>query len=332
MVNRTSIKGRTKLRDVTPVGRRQLGPSGISVSELSLGSWRTYERIPRDTGIAVLRRARELNINFLDDARYNDETGAAPIKTGYSEVVFGELFRASGWRRQDVVLANKLWWEFWPEQDAAEELEASLGRMKMDYIDLAYAERPPDGLLMEEIVQMVGGLISSGKLRAWGVLNWPAALIAEAVKVCAAAGVNPPSAAQLAYSLVRRSPVEDKEMAEALDLASTSVVASFTLDGGALTGKYSTPGVQGRLSGRNEDEQHVAAFRASVALAALAHRTGTDAAPLGIAFALLNSRVASVLFGATNPDQVSQNVKAVELASGLDSEAMAELQGIGAEE
>jgi aryl-alcohol dehydrogenase-like predicted oxidoreductase len=63
---------------------------------MALGSWRTYERMSRDEGVAVLRAAREAGITFLDDARYNDETGTAPIPTGYSEVVFGELFRASG--------------------------------------------------------------------------------------------------------------------------------------------------------------------------------------------------------------------------------------------
>ena len=60
------------------LARRSLGASGIDVSELALGSWRTYERIPRETGIAVMRKAREIGINFLDDARYNDETGMAP--------------------------------------------------------------------------------------------------------------------------------------------------------------------------------------------------------------------------------------------------------------
>jgi len=315
---------------VTAVGRRQLGSAQITVSELSLGSWRTYERIPRATGIAVMERARELGINFLDDARYNDETGTAPMKTGYSEVVFGELFRSSGWKRHEVVLANKLWWEFWPEQDAAAELDGSLARMKMEYFDLAYAERPPEGLGVEQIVHEVGGLISAGKLRAWGVLNWPASLIAEAAATSAKSGVPPPCAAQLAYSLVRRSPVEDHEMVEALDAAGSSLVASFTLDGGALTGKYAAPGAQGRLSSGQEDERHSAAFQAGRELAALGHRIDAHAAPLAIAFALLNPRVASVLFGATSPEQVTENVKAAELAASLDTETIAELRRIRA--
>ena len=69
-----------------------------------------------------MRAAREHGINFLDDARYNDETGSAPIPTGYSEVLFGELFRAAGWDRDDTIVSNKLWWEFWPDQNADEEL------------------------------------------------------------------------------------------------------------------------------------------------------------------------------------------------------------------
>ena len=79
--------------------RRRLGSSELDVSRLALGSWRTFERIGRDRGLSVMRAAREHGINFLDDARYNDETGNAPIPTGYSEVLFGELFRAAGWDR-----------------------------------------------------------------------------------------------------------------------------------------------------------------------------------------------------------------------------------------
>ena len=109
-----------------------LGRSDLRVSRLALGSWRTYERISRDQGVRVMRAAREAGINFLDDARYNDETGHAPLPTGYSEVVFGELFRASAWRRDEVVVSNKLWWEFWPDQSPGQELAGSLARMGLD--------------------------------------------------------------------------------------------------------------------------------------------------------------------------------------------------------
>src|SRR6478672_7639402 len=118
---------------MTTLPHRPLGSSGFDVSLFSLGSWRTFERIPREQGAAVMRAARDAGINFLDDARYDDETGEAPIRTGYSEVVFGELFRAAGWVRDDVVVANKLWWEHWPQEDAATELDGSLERMGLDH-------------------------------------------------------------------------------------------------------------------------------------------------------------------------------------------------------
>src|SRR5215468_9578983 len=157
-------------RDMTVV---PLGASGLQVSRMALGSWRTFERIPRDQGLAVMRAAREAGITFLDDARYNDETGTAPIPSGYSEIVFGELFRAAGWRRDDVVVSNKLWWEFWPEQTAAQELTGSLSRMGLEHVDLIYSETPPDDLPLAEVIGMVTGLITAGHACAWGTLNWP---------------------------------------------------------------------------------------------------------------------------------------------------------------
>jgi L-glyceraldehyde 3-phosphate reductase len=314
---------------VSPLERRPLGSSGIAVSELSLGSWRTYERIPREAGVAVMRTAREQGINFLDDARYNDESGKAPIKSGYSEVVFGELFRASGWKREEVVLANKLWWEFWPDESAQAELEGSLKRMGMDYLDLVYAERPREGQQIEQIVREIGVLITAGKLRAWGVLNWPAGEIVVAARVAAEEGVPPPCAAQLPYSLVRRSPVEEPDMIDALRVAGASVVASYALEGGALTGKYATSGTKGRVTDRLDNRDYAPALRAGDELRALAEGSGARPASMAIAFALLNSQVASVLFGATSPEQVIENVAAAELRSTMDRQAVTKLRRIG---
>jgi aryl-alcohol dehydrogenase-like predicted oxidoreductase len=144
-----------------------LGGSGLQVSRLALGSWRTYERISRERGVSVMKAAREAGITFLDDARYNDETGQAPIPSGYSEMVFGELYRAAGWRRHETVVSNKLWWEFWPDESPARELAGSLGRMGLDYVDLIYSEVPPDGVPLDEAVGMITDLISAGSARSW---------------------------------------------------------------------------------------------------------------------------------------------------------------------
>jgi aryl-alcohol dehydrogenase-like predicted oxidoreductase len=268
---------------------RGLGSSGIEVSALALGSWQTYERIPRADGAAVLRAAREVGVNFLEVARYNDTLGTAPIPTGYSEVVFGEVFRASGWPRDEVVIGEKLWWEF--EQTAAEELDASLARLGLERIDLLYSDPPPAEMELERVVAQVTDLIGKGRIRAWGIVNWKADRVLEVARICEATGVPMPCAVQLPYSLIQRDWVEDPAMEEALAACGASLIPSNVLAGGALTGKYAR-GEAGRLSGRSVPED----------------APGVRAA---IQFALSHPRTAAVLLGCTSPAQVLENAAAV---------------------
>lgn len=314
---------------MTALPHRRLGSSGISVSVLALGSWQTYERIPRETGIAVLARARECGIDFLEVARYDDQTGTAPLRTGYSEVVFGEIFRASGWPRDEVVIANKLWWEFWPDQTAAQELDASLGRTGLDRFDFLYSDPPPAALPIEDVVGAVGELVTSGRVRGWGVVNWPAERIAAAGRAAAALGVPGPSAAQLVYNVVRRSVVEEPEMLAALRSCGASVVASWTLGGGTLTGKYAEPGATGRYAGSLDMPRVQSTLAAVDRLRALAAEAGTTPAALAIAFALSRPVVATVLCGATSPDQVAENVRGADALAGLSETRLAELERLG---
>ncbi len=307
---------------------RPLGASGISVSCLSLGSWRTYERIPREDGLAVMRAARESGIDFLDDARYNDETGEAPMPTGHSEVVFGELFRATRWARDEVTVANKLWWEFWPDQSAADELDASLGRMGLDHVDLIYTEPPPRGLELPELVEQVTALISDGKARAWGLLNWTPAQIEWGTKVADSLGMPAPCAAQLPYSLVRRDWVEDPNQVDALRDAGASVVASYTLAGGTLTGKYAA-GESGRMADSRDDPDWQHAFKTGDELRKFADERGQSPAALALVFALANPLVASVLFGATRPQQIAQNLEAIDLLNEMSGEDLTALRQLG---
>jgi aryl-alcohol dehydrogenase-like predicted oxidoreductase len=308
---------------------RALGASGLEVSRLALGSWRTFERLSRDQGLAVMLAARDSGITFLDDARYDDETGSAPIPTGYSEVLFGELFRAAGWPRADTIVANKLWWEFWPDENAAAELDASLARMRFDYVDVIYANPPEHGLTIEELVHSVAGLVASGKARAWATVNWRADMLFEASLIAKRHTLPQPCAAQLPYSLVFRSAVESTAMIRALDECGAGVVASFVLAGGVLTGKYDHDPNTGRAAGRLDDPLVAQTAAAGRQLAALARELDTTAPALAIAFTLANPRVASVLFGSTTPEQVRQNADALAVAGRLDDETRARLQAIG---
>jgi aryl-alcohol dehydrogenase-like predicted oxidoreductase len=298
-----------------------LGASGIDVSVMALGSWRTFERIPREDGVAVMRAARDAGIDFLDDARYDDETGAAPIPTGYSEVVFGELFRAAGWRRDDVTVTNKLWWEHWPDEDAAAELDGSLGRMGLDHVDLIYAIAPPPTLPVPDVVDQVAGLLASGRARAWGTGMWSAIQLAEAVEVCDRTGVPMPVAAQMACSLADHAQAGDPDMRAVLTRAGIGLVAAYVLAGGTLTGKYAGADAIGRA--RDDDSPVLArGKRLAPRLVELAGEWGIAPVHLAFAYALDHPNLASVLFGATSPDQVRTNVEAVEVCASLSPEQL----------
>jgi aryl-alcohol dehydrogenase-like predicted oxidoreductase len=308
---------------------RPLGSAGMQVSALSLGSWRTYDRLPAETGVAIMRAARDEGINFFDDARYDDETGTAPMRTGYSEVLFGELFRGAGIRRDEAVVTNKLWWEFWPEQSAAAELDASLGRMRFEYVDVIYANPPPQGLSAADLVAEVGGLVASGKARAWGLVNWAADLAGLAVQAASALGVMPPCAIQLPYSLVGRSWLEDPAMSQVFEASGAAGIASFSLAGGVLTGKYRSGPGTGRAAGTLDDPKVAPAVAAAAELAVLADRLDTTQVALALAFPLTNPVVTSVLFGATSVEQVRANCAAVGLLDRLGPADLAQLRRIG---
>jgi L-glyceraldehyde 3-phosphate reductase len=306
---------------VNRLPHRPLGASGIDISIMALGSWRTYERISRDDGVAVMRAARDAGIDFFDDARYDDETGTAPIATGYSEVVFGELFRSVGWPRDEVTVSNKLWWEHWPDEDAAAELDGSLGRMGLDHVDLIYAIAPPPSLDVPRVVEEVAGLIDTGRARAWGTGMWTAAQLAEAVEVCDETGVPRPAAAQMACSLADHAQASDPEMRAVLTRSHIGLVAAYVLAGGTLTGKY----LGGDAAGRARDDASPVATHGkeiAVRLAGVAAEWGVAPADLALAYALDHPNLATVLFGATSADQVRANVESVAVYESLSRDQL----------
>jgi L-glyceraldehyde 3-phosphate reductase len=276
-----------------------------------------------------MQAAREAGINFLDDARYNDETGRAPIPTGHSEVVFGELFRAAGWRRDETIVSNKLWWEFWPDQSPAQELAGSLARMRLDHIDLIYSEVPPDGVGLEDAIDMITGLIRAGAARAWGTLNWTPEQMERAWQIADREGVPGPTATQPPYSLVHREIVDDPGMRRLAADRGVAIVASYTLAGGVLTGKYDQDPGAGRAAGMLDQPRVAPAVAAGRDLAALGRDIGVAPASLAMAFALVNPSVTTVLFGATRPEQVSANLGALALADRLTQEERERLAAIG---
>lgn len=305
---------------------RPLGASGLEVSALCLGSWLTFEYMTREDALAVIAAAVDGGVRFLDDARYNDHTGRAPMKTGWSEVLFGELFRAGGFPRDELVIANKLWFEFFPEEGVESELDGSLGRLGMDVIDLIYCAPPPDSLPLEELVPALDGLARKGKIRAWGVLNWTPAEIVAAHGFATAEGLLPPAAAQLPHNLIDRGFVEGPSARQALAETGVAVVTSHCLAGGLLTGKYTRPGAPGRLGAERVEQLRERGVLDRVdTWAALATDYGATAAQLCLAFSLTRPGVASACFGAKSVAQLEEDLATLDALPKL-GEAIAQLE------
>jgi aryl-alcohol dehydrogenase-like predicted oxidoreductase len=310
---------------------RPLGHADIAVSAFSLGSWLTYEFMQEPDALAVIGSGLAAGINFLDDARYNDRTGTAPLKTGYSEVLFGRLLRKGGWNRANLIIANKLWYEFYPQQSPAAELDGSLARLEMDYLDLVYCAEPPACLPMVDMVKQLDDLIRSGKLRYWGVLNWPVEKIAEAYRVATTEGMSAPCAAQLPYSLLQRSPVEDELTTSICASAGIGIVASYTLHGGLLSGKYNQndAALKGRFGAKEvEDMRQRGLLHKIDRFSSIAQEVGCTPSQLALAYCLHNNQVSSVLFGATNTTQVEDNLRTIEILPHINQEVMQKLRDL----
>ena len=315
-----------------PEAHRRLGGSPLVVSRIALGSWRTFDRMDRADAEAVLDHALRAGIDFLDDARYNDETGHAPLATGYSEVLFGELFRAVGANREAVTVSNKLWWKFWPEQDAVRELEGSLERMGFDRLDVLYSSTLPDAVPVPVAVEQIAGVLATGRVKAWSVVNWSAEAIAAASAEATRQEIPQPCAAQLPYSLARLDWVEDPALEAALQATGASLVPSATLAGGALTGKYAdaNPSPAGRLSAERADPRRRRDLALGAALREPARRLDTTPATLAVAFTVLHPRTASTLIGATAPAQIDAALDAVSLAERLTAADVDQLRELAA--
>ena len=317
--------------DALKLTPRRLGASRLEVAPIALGSWRTYERLPRERSVEILAHALQQGVTFLDDARYDDETATAPIPSGYSEVIFGEIFRACEFPREQVVISEKLWWEFWPAQSAAQELAASLERLRFDYVDLIYCVTPPPALSVEAVVAEVAPLLASGVARAWGVAMWSAPQIEAAAAAAAAAGIEPPCAAQMAYSIASPQNAGGEEMLAALRAAGAGLVASAPLEGGLLSGKYAKPGAGGRMGAAASDPAHARTLAIAGELADLASEWGTSPVALAIAFVLDHPLIASALVGATSPAQLDETLAGVALHGSLSEAERARLHAVGAE-
>jgi aryl-alcohol dehydrogenase-like predicted oxidoreductase len=293
---------------------RQLGASGLSVSEISLGSWLTLgSSVDRAATREIVHAAYDLGINFFDTAD--------AYALGEGEQALGAALK--DFPRPYLVIATKC---FFPMSERPndrglsrkhvfESVEASLRRLGTDYIDLMQCHRPDPSTPIQETVCAFEDLIRQGKLLYWGTSEWRAEQLAEACKVADARCAYRPISNQPQYSIARRG-IEKKVIPTSKREGIGQVVWS-PLAQGALTGKYAGGSVPS--GSRAADAQRnrfmgeflePAALERVEALRPLASAQGLSMAQLALAWVLREENVASAIVGATRISQLEENAKA----------------------
>jgi aryl-alcohol dehydrogenase-like predicted oxidoreductase len=289
---------------------RKLGASDLQVSEISLGSWLTYGvGVEADSARACLDRAFDLGINFIDTANIYGH--------GAAETFLGEALAHRA--RDSYILATKL---FFPmtESDRGlsaaqieKQLDASLKRLKTDFVDLYQCHRYDEETPLEETMQALTRAVESGKARYIGFSEWPADRIEAAIKM---AGVARFVSSQPQYSLLWREP--EKEVIPLCAANGISQIVWSPLAQGVLTGKYA-PGAPPPAGSRATSEEmggwigmwlRPAVLEAVQRLKPLAAQAGLSLAQFALAWVLREPNVASAIVGASRPSQVDDNVAA----------------------
>jgi aryl-alcohol dehydrogenase-like predicted oxidoreductase len=288
---------------------RPLAPDGPQVTVVGLGCNNFGGRIDLAATRKVIDTAIDLGINHFDTA---DIYGGG----GKSEELIGETLGA---RRKKVVLATK----FGKMSGATagvrgtrayirKALEASLQRLKTDWIDLYYMHEPDPQTPIEETLAALEGLVKTGKIRHYAASNFSAAQITEAVAAARDLGVTGFVATQDEYSLLARD--IERELHPAIDANGLSLVPYFPLAAGALTGKYrrGEPLPAGARITKGGYEAYVAPHNLDKIerLRGFVEKRGHTMLELAFSWLARRPRVVSIIAGATKPEQLEANVKA----------------------
>jgi voltage-dependent potassium channel beta subunit len=293
------------------------------VSEIALGSWLTYGgSYGQEQADACVKKASDLGINYFDTA---DVYGAGQTHPGAAEEVMAKSLKGFAW--SSYVLATKA---FWPVGDGpndrglsrkhiVEQCNASLKRLNTDYVDIFYCHRYDPETPIDEVMRALDDLIHQGKILYAGVSEWSATQILDAQSTARQLNLSPIAIDQPAYSMLNRY-IEKEVMpmcaSEGLGIAVFSPLAE-----GVLTGKYkkgqelpkgsraADPKV-GHFVERYLTEENFAKVER---LSTLAAENGITVAQLALAWILHHKEISSVIMGASRPEQIEENAKAIDV-------------------
>ncbi|HEY5572768.1 MAG TPA: aldo/keto reductase [Anaerolineales bacterium] len=309
---------------------RHLGKSGIRVSALSLGAWITYGgQVGEDMAHDCMAAAYEAGVNFFDNAE--------SYANGEAEIVMGRVIRQAGWKRSDVVISTKIFWGGDGPNDTGlshkhlvEGINASLERLQMDYVDLLFCHRPDIHTPVEETVWAMNQIIQQGKAFYWGTSQWSAQQIMDAYGIARREHLIPPLMEQPEYNMFHRERVE-REYALLYEKIGLGTTIWSPLDSGILTGKYNR-GIpeDSRLAKETWLQRELVQEKIEKVrqLTPIAEELGSSMAQLALAWCLKNPDVSTVITGASRPEQVRENMGALDLVGRLTPEVMERIEGI----
>ncbi len=304
---------------------RRLGQAGIKVSALSFGSWVTYGN-QMDTRLAreCMAAAYDAGVNFFDNAEV--------YALGKSETIMGQVLKELKWPRIKYIVSTKFYWGLDKGPNERNTLnrkylhhaiDASLKRLDLDFVDLVYCHRPDPNTPIEETVWAMHDMIARGKALYWGTSSWPAADIRAAWDIAEKHHLHKPVVEQPEYNLFHRKQVEI-EYARLYDDIGLGLTTWSPLASGLLTGKYRT----GVPAGSRATLQNYAFLKDSLLdekknaivaqLGDVAADLGCSLAQLAIAWCSSNRRVSTVITGASRPEQVVENMKAMDVVAQID--------------
>lgn len=312
---------------------RRLGKSGLKVSQLSFGSWVTFNnQMSLQPVTETMAAAREAGVNFFDNAEV--------YANGKSEELMGAALKELKWNRLTYLVSTKLYWGIVDAPNCKntlnrkyllESMTACLKRLQLDHVDLVYCHRPDSETPLEETVHAMHDMIQRGYALYWGTSEWSAEEIRAAWLIADRHGWHKPVVEQPQYNLFHRAKVE-KEYARLYDDIGLGLTTWSPLASGILTGKYLDgipQGTRGAMMGWVGEEAKRADRQVAVRqFVSIAKELDGTPAQLAIAWCSSNPRVSTVITGASRLEQVQENMKALQLVPKLTEEIKAKLDAI----
>ena len=315
---------------------RYLGNSGLKVSALSFGAWVTFgDQIGEDVATQLMATAYEHGVNVFDNAE--------GYSAGKAETMMGNVIKKQGWKRSDLVVSTKIFWGGPGPNDLGlsrkhviEGTKAAIERFQMDYVDLVFCHRPDPHTPVEETVRAMKFLLDQGLAFYWGTSEWSAEQLRQAYEIARREHLVPPLMEQPEYNMFARHRVETEYRPLYRDFK-LGLTTWSPLASGLLSGKYNDGVPEGSrlttegyewLRKRFESEEGQKRLATVRKLADVADELGCSTAQLALAWCLKNPDVSTVITGASKPEQVAQNMAALEVAPKLTGEVMEKLEGI----